>query len=56
MSRKIKHKQHSAGSTTSECNTCVHDNVCRRHNEIRDLRIPYPYTVAFECEFYKKDK
>ena len=53
MKQEICHTQHESGQSTSECNLCGHRRVCKMLAAVENLDLPHPFTVEFECEFYK---
>ena len=53
MKQKICHMQHESGQSTSECYMCVHRRVCKMLASVEKLDLPHPFTIEFECEFYK---
>ena len=52
MSYPVKISVHPSGASGT-CQNCSSCDICTRVIKIKKLDLPKPYTIQFDCEYYK---
>ena len=53
--KKIEYTKLSHGHSESDCHTCNKEDVCGYAKSLANLVLFYPWTIKFECPYYKKE-